>query len=479
MTSTERDHPTTDSTSGQKISRELVSLLPYVIAATALIAAKVFLIAAYGNPTPWGDQWVAEGVELFRPWLLGELSLETLFSSHNEHRIFTSRVLSLLLFELDGRVWNPLLQMQVNAVLHVLALGTFVVFSSRILTYRSTLLLLGFTVALNAYPFGYASTLSGFQSCIYLLLLFGFIFLWCMSAYDSYSPAWWLGLVAGGLSVLSFASGAIAILAGVLILVLRRFLERSASGVSTSSIVFVGILAVLAIIQTPTFTPDIPLKARDASDFLNALLLMLSWPVKPEPGGIAFGALVIYLPLALFTLAVFKHAGFRSPGHYFVLAAGAWVVGQILLMAYGRGSVQYLTSRYLDIYAVGLLTGCAALLALADRGRLPRLATVLILIWTGAVVYGFSGNRDTLRWHLDRLAREAGAQEENVRNFLLSGDKAHLVGKPEGEIPFFDAELLIGMLDDPRMRVFLPRNIYVPGTAYDEIRDAPAGGAER
>jgi hypothetical protein len=460
-------------------SSRRTTLLPYVIAAIALIAAKMALIAHYGNPTPWGDQWTAEGLSIFRPWLLGELRLEKLFSGYNEHRIFTSRVLSLLLFELDGRIWNPILQMQVNAVLHVLALGVFVVFSTRALCYRSTLLLLVFTLALNAYPFGFANTLFGFQSCVYLLLLFGFIFLWCMSAYDSYSPAWWVGLVAGGLCVLSFASGAVAIVAGLLILVFRRIMDQQASGVSNSSIVLVGAGAVMAILQTPTFTPDIPLKASDVSSFLHALLRLLSWPVEPESGGISPGVLIIYLPLTLFALAVFRNPVFRTSSHYYVLAVGAWVIGQILLMAYGRGSFYYLTSRYLDIYAVGLLAGFVALLALADSWRIRWLKPVSVLIWVSTVVYGFWGNWSTVRWQLDRLSREAQVQEVNVRNYLLSGDKSYLVGKPKGDIPLHDAQLLIKLLDDPRMRVFLPRNIYVPGTAYDEARHGAGGGANR
>ena len=456
-----------------------VFLSPYVLAAMLLLMAKLFIITRYGNHTPWGDQWWAEAQLLFRPWLLGELRLDTLFSSHNEHRIFTSRVLSLLLFELNGRMWNPILQMQVNALLHVLSLGVFVFLSTRILSFNSTLLFLIFTVTLNAFPFGFANTLFGFQSSVYLLLLFGFIFLWCMSAYASYSTAWWLGIISGGLCVLSFASGAVAIIAGLLVLILRKLMARSASGVSNSSIVFVAAISVLAIAQTPSFTPDIPLKAGDLYTFARAVLTLLSWPVKSEEGVIGLGFLIIYMPLALFAISVLRDARFRTPSHYFVIAVGAWVIGQILLMAYGRGSFYYLNSRYLDMYAVGLLVGCIALLALSDSGKLYRLDLLFILVWVGSIAYGFSSKWDTVNWQLDRLSREAATQEVNVRSYLLSGDRTNLVGKAQGDIPYHEAEELIKMLDDPQIRVFLPRNIYVPGTAYDEVRDEHAGGADR
>jgi len=241
----------------------------------------------------------------------------------------------------------------------------------------------------------------------------------------------------------------------------------------------VGVLALAAIVQTPTFTPHIPLKAGDFSTFIHALLQLLAWPVKTEFGGFPVGVVVVYTPLALYTLAALRDAAFRTPGHYFVLAVGAWVVGQILLMAYGRGSFHYLAARYLDTYAVGLLAGFAALLALAGRGKFHWYKPLLVLLWLGAVLFGLSGNRDTLKWHLNRLSHEAEAQEQNVRNYLLTGDRTYLVGKPEGEIPFFNAELLVRLLDDPQIRVFLPSNIYRPGTAYDEIPNSPDGSVTR
>ena len=65
---------------------------------------------------PYWDQW-DEARDLFRPWLKGQLTWGMLFAPHNEHRIFFTRVLDLLVIRLNGQ-WDPLLQMTVNAAIH-------------------------------------------------------------------------------------------------------------------------------------------------------------------------------------------------------------------------------------------------------------------------------------------------------------------------------------------------------------------------
>jgi hypothetical protein len=246
--------------------------------------------------------------------------------------------------------------------------------------------------------------------------------------------------------------------------------------VTASSLALLALLSILAVAQTPSFTPDIPLKASDAQSFVVAVSALLSWPVIAEEGSIGLGMFIIYAPLGLFTLFALRDPGFRTPGHYFILAVGAWVVGQMLAIAYGRGSIFFLSSRYTDIYAVGLLAGCVSLLFLAESGKLGRFAPLFMLVWVGTIAYALAGPRESRSWHLDRIARESAVQELNVKNYLLTGDGKHLEGKPGGEIPFHDAMRLRRMLDDPHIRIFLPRTLYVPGTAYDENPD-DAGAA--
>jgi hypothetical protein len=117
---------------------------------------------------------------LYRPWLSGELKW-ILFAAHNEHRIFVSRMLSLILFWIGGDHWNPLLQMRVNALVHMAALGIVagLLVGSLRASYRLAFLVL--FVLLFAMPFDWENVLVGFQSQFYILLLFTFPSLWLLS----------------------------------------------------------------------------------------------------------------------------------------------------------------------------------------------------------------------------------------------------------------------------------------------------------
>ena len=152
----------------------------YAILLIFVIASKILIISLYGNATPFWDQWDSEADLLYRPWLEGIYQWSNLWAPHNEHRIFTTRVIALLLLELNGRVWNPILQMYFNVFLHLAAIFTLLILLARCCS--SVLqkhILTVFTGFIFAIPFGWENLLSGFNSQVYFLHLFsiGFLFL--------------------------------------------------------------------------------------------------------------------------------------------------------------------------------------------------------------------------------------------------------------------------------------------------------------
>ena len=86
--------------------------------ALAVLGAKLWIISRYGNSTPLVDDWDAQAADLFVPYYDSTLSIGQLFAAHNEHRLFTPRVVWLLLLIANG-AWDPTLQMIVNAAIHV------------------------------------------------------------------------------------------------------------------------------------------------------------------------------------------------------------------------------------------------------------------------------------------------------------------------------------------------------------------------
>src|SRR5260221_7214646 len=96
-------------------------LLQYASFALLLFGAKLWVIDSYGNATPFWDQWDAEAANLYYPYFNHTLTWKNMIASHNEHRIFTTRILALVLLQIN-KIWNPLLQRVANAVWHVITL---------------------------------------------------------------------------------------------------------------------------------------------------------------------------------------------------------------------------------------------------------------------------------------------------------------------------------------------------------------------
>jgi hypothetical protein len=90
----------------------------------AAIGANLWIIATFGNSTPYHDDWDTLAAGLYVPYADSTLTLHDLVAPNGEHRHFTTRIISLTLTVMNGR-WDPILQMIVNAGLHV-ALGVFV-----------------------------------------------------------------------------------------------------------------------------------------------------------------------------------------------------------------------------------------------------------------------------------------------------------------------------------------------------------------
>ena len=80
-----------------KLGKPSASALIYPLAcALVVIGAKCWMIGRYGNPTPFWDQWDAEGAVLYPRYLGGTYSLPISIAPH-EHRILMTRLWSLLL----------------------------------------------------------------------------------------------------------------------------------------------------------------------------------------------------------------------------------------------------------------------------------------------------------------------------------------------------------------------------------------------
>ena len=256
------------------------------------------------------------------------------------------------------------------------------------------------------------------------------------------------------------------IIAGISILVLRKILDRSQSNVALSAILPLAVIAIIAFATTPNIPGHASLKAHSLLEFLRAFCGILSWPSRKA----SLGLLVVHLPLAIFMINIIRNPSFRTRDHYFIAAIGIWLIGQFASVAYGRAG-GFNASRYLDLFAVGLVAGFASLLVFLDGEKSNKLVQVAILGWISVVALGFISSSRILANDLKEKSLQGKAQEENVRNYLCTADVKSIYDKPFLYIPYPDPAQLKLFLDNPRIRSILPGNIYGPNAKHPIAED--------
>jgi hypothetical protein len=421
----------------------------YLMFAILVIGTKLLLVASYGSSVPVWDQWDAEIDRLFRPWMEGTLHWQDLLAAHNEHRVFTGRLLALSLFLLNGRVFDPMLEMAVNALLHTGALllllyGLLMMFREPAV--RKGLVL--FSTFLFCIPFGVENLLAN-NSSFYFVILFSMVFLIALSRRiegDRIADA--VALLSGLLACLSFASGALTLVAGAGLL-----LVQWATGVRRDRwTVFMMLLFVLASVVFIVLTPSLPghdhHKSRSIVDFVVAILKMT-------------GGLVFFIPSILFMRRQFREKPRAGDPSWFLFALCIWFYGQMFLIAYGRGHSNVLTSRYRDLYSIGYLANLAALLCLPMRNsRITRSWLVALLVGIGAVM-------PVIARELRHIQSDGVEYEMRVSSYLATHEKLMLFERG-AKIPYPDPERLNRLLDSGVVLQMLPTEL--SGT------DHPAAG---
>jgi hypothetical protein len=449
-----------------------VSCVAVIIAMFGLlvvIVKKMALIGTAANGTPFYDQWDGEAAGLYKPWLEGTWTWQTFVASHNEHRILPTRVLHLTLFELLGHEWSPVLQMAVNALLHVLAIVVLVRFLASALLAAQAWPVWMFAAVLHAVPFGWDSALQGFNTHFYVLLLLTFALLWTCTAAHLGIRAY-LGAVAMAVTlVLTMASGLLGPVAAALILLSRRVFCHDRSPTVGLAILLGGI-AVGGYLLTPDIPGHHALRAQSLGEFALGLGRIQAWPLPTVGRNVASALMPVVMQMpALVALAV----AFRNRAadrQAFLVFAGmtAWVWLQAAAFAYARYR-SGLGSRYLDILCAGTVLNFTAVLYLLARSRgRPRTAVVgLAIVWLSAVAFGVVQAVPKLYREIQTKMAESKEQERRVREYLATGDAKVLLDAGPMEIPYPEAAKLQAFLDDPTIRGFLPAAL-LPAPAVNQ-----------
>ena len=432
----------------------------YASFSSVLFGVKLWLINSFGNATPYWDQWDAEAANLYKPFLDGTYVWTNLFAFHNEHRIFTTRLLALALLKING-IWNPLLQMVVNAGLHIAALVLSIALLTRVIGRNCLPSLLVFSLVLFCIPYGWENTLTGFQAQFYFVLLFSVACQWLTITQQPFSARWWSGVVCGVLAYLSLAGGIFAFgsaaIVGCVFFVfgLRKTLKQFLA------VALLGGLFILGAWQTPSL-PSQSLKAASFYQFIHTLTQILAWPMTGYP----YLAFFRNFPSLVFVVYMLWRKPLPNDRRWFLFGLILWGLGQAMCIAYGR-AVCCLSPRYQDIFAVIILVNFVCLIFMGQHQVFKRRAWVIIggLVWVSTVLISLGASAGkTLPADLATKRDTGLAEETNTRNYLATGDFIYLKDKPFLQIPYPNADRLASILASPKICAILPINISRPLT---------------
>jgi hypothetical protein len=422
-----------------------------------LFGTKAALIATYGSSMPYWDQWDGEAANLYIPYLNGTLDWALLFDSHNEHRIFVGRLLALFLLELAG-VWDPLLQMLVNAGLHTLFLLSLVWVLAKILPPREHLGLVFFTMLLFMLPIGWENTIAGFQSQFYFLLIFAMASILALSQAKAFSVLWFLGLLTATAGYFSMASGALTLFSVAAIIILQLIVGRRAGVKEILGVAVVIAVSVVMMFNVKHIGGHDQLKAQSIQQFLWGFLLLAGLPLFS-----IIGVAIVHAPLFSFAFRAIKKRKTINSVHWPIIALGGWVALQMASLAYGR-AIGVASSRYLDLVIIAWPINYAALRYFAGTSAgwqiWRKKSTQISVVWFGLLAVGLAVaiSINPFLGMFER-AKLGVIQTYYVENFLASGNLADLENKPFGHIPYPSAERLGSLLADPTLRAILPAPI--------------------
>ncbi len=148
-------------------------ILQLIILFLIILFFKNFLISKFAVKVPFDDQWESELIKLYVPYEEGTLNFRDFFQSHNEHRIFFTRIFNLSIYILNGNIWDPILVMRIQSILASLVPVLFIFF---LYNYKPipmiNLIYLGI---ICSFPILFENILWGFQNQFYFFQIFSIL----------------------------------------------------------------------------------------------------------------------------------------------------------------------------------------------------------------------------------------------------------------------------------------------------------------
>ena len=329
--------------------KNIILLFSFII----VYIIKYITIEKFSVNVPFGDQWDGEAFNLYKPYIENKLTFLDLLKQHNEHRIFFTRILNLVIFIFNNHIWDTILIMKIQAIIFSLIpcilLNYYLKFNKNYSIFTIIITLIIFSL-----PIGYENLLWGFQSQFYFMICFSLISFNIASSNKITFVTLLVLIFLSIFSYLNIASGfTVSINLGFTFL-LKYFNKKNIKYIYISFLFFIlGFILYRLIVPVPGHTY---LRSQNLHAFLITLLNLMMWPLVDSYLMIFLWWIPIVYILG-FTIYYYKSIKLKN---FFLLAIIFWILLQSAGISYARGGNIHnsMQNRYTEIY---LLIGISIL----------------------------------------------------------------------------------------------------------------------
>jgi hypothetical protein len=281
-----------------------------------------------------------------------------LFSPHNEHRIFFTRIFNLIIYEiLNG--WDPKSGMYIQAILPsiiAIILTNFINLYISKIKYLIFHYLLIFIVIGS--PYYWENILWSFQNQFYFMALFGITFhILYIKRFSIFT------LISIGILQLfilfTVASGVLAIISSIFLTLIKLIQINNKKKIYWFFLLFYQIILIMLQSNLWVKVPHHEqLKASSFNDFFNEFLHVLSWPFNTFNEGYIYvwGILILIIFYQMNFIYTYKKNILSNNSYFFVgIALLIWAFFQEIAVSFSRTYANVYSSRYLLTYGFVLI----------------------------------------------------------------------------------------------------------------------------
>lgn len=429
---------------------------PFCAGTLLLLATLRFmLLMAAGSSIPFWDQWGGENA-IFGAFQNGNLTWQQLVSAHNEHRIFWTRLLTIILFSMNGQQWDNQLEAVASNAIYCAALTIPVFFAARGLSrFKATTMMITVILA-GGLPFGWENSLVGFQSQFYINALLAFVAIGACASTSFRGVLWISPLLIVGASMLAMANGVLTAFCCAGVLLLRSLIEQEIRTRAAVLVVMMCVIGIIGYSLTPSPAYHAILKAQNIGEWISALWITSSWPMPP-----GIGQVLLIAPMLIWLSRTGRQQKTTSDLFFF----GLNILGLLnsVAISYSRGhDLIEVTSRYTDTILPTSIAACYFVIRLATTNSVSvhrrSLSTALAGLYYIVIMGSLTIQSAAQLPKLQERAYFLKMSTLNTAHFL-DGDDSAFQNKPHAHVPYPDPARLAQSLRYNNQTRILPTSV--------------------